>query len=167
MDKISGHLQDGMDRIPGVLDRHYNWSDMTMAIEYDSRADLDEIRLKVAAEVDAAGLNKAIQKIRYYSVELKKLEMPLIEKWKGVEGAVTNDEHSSLALSEVEHDLKALLYRMELEPNRWSPVPEEHTTRFDEGYTAAIRTVREAICGKQTMNETPPHLAVVKAGETG
>src|SRR5580704_14787824 len=112
MDKKSLPVLYGMDRIPGVLDRHYYWSDMTLAIEYDSRADLDEIRLKVAAEVDAAGLNKAIQKIRYYSVEIKKLEMPLIEKWKGGEGAAADDVHSSLALSEVEHDLKALLYRM-------------------------------------------------------
>jgi hypothetical protein len=123
------------------LSSNYRRSDRSLSIGYDAKANLDLIKAQVESEVHAAGLQAAVEKVFYYAVESTRAKdsKSLVERWTA--------EHplGLVPVSEVERDLTALLATMESLPGRWASVPEASTDRFDAGFAAATKALKQAI----------------------
>lgn len=63
------NLNKEMEKIEGVIDSHYNPGNLTLAIYYDDKADLQKIQAKIFRYIDYHLLDRAIEKVNFISVE--------------------------------------------------------------------------------------------------
>ena len=62
------NIKTRMKKIRGVQDVGWNSRAMSLAIYYDEKSDLSTLKVKVASRIGDAGLNRAIEKINFYSM---------------------------------------------------------------------------------------------------
>ena len=61
------NIKERMKGIKGVVDVYWNPSNLSLSI-YHNNQFLDELKLKVTAEIDKANLHRAIENINFYSL---------------------------------------------------------------------------------------------------